>query len=67
MNNTQTFSTSIGMNNKVVLSQAVGYWNINGVAFPILEKPNTFRRFMMWLLLGWKYIPNTNTKQLLMG
>lgn len=67
MNNTQTFSTSVGMNNKAVLSQSIGHWDVYGVAFPILKKPNTFRRFMVWVLLGWVYRDNKNKSQMLLG
>ena len=24
----------------------------------VYKKPNAFRRFMIWLVLGWKYVPN---------
>jgi hypothetical protein len=59
---TSTHSTS------AQLPPAVGHWDVGGTRFPIyLNPPNKIRQLIIGLLLGWKYIPNTNTKQLLNG
>lgn len=74
MNDSTTLSYSSSQGTTFTLSgpKYVGYWEVvPNVNISINKMPNKFHQFMMKLIFGWKFIPNTETKttskQLLKG
>jgi hypothetical protein len=68
-NNTRTYSNF--SHAAIVPALHVGHWDIGGTRFAVLKThPNWFHKFMVRLLFGWKYSPetkSTTTRQLLNG